>query len=411
MPNLKRDVEGPESIQHLKDRFKSQLLMPLKSFEDDGLTASVANAKQYEDQLSSTGFCVPEKLRRASELPLHIDELLNEVQNIYFPGVVDITTPEEHQAFLLLSYVHIILFICYRMKINILEALCKDDKDRGNVIKTLLKLHFLYLTGQITKETLTQVLVHALARPFIMQKNGIIKSRLVLLEQAIPFLVKAYSKVPNPNTSIFGGAVKNASYVVASPKGQTLSPAKKSAKNIEEYKAFLDNHTPLHLPPFEGNLIKELSLQFYQDGQLQHERIQQKISASAKTLKIIVQDQILISDDEDYYIIGAHTDLLNNLMARLPEDDAWIVSCCVHEGVGEKLQAHLKEIFGHHRLGISVERDPKTALTIRVDGNRLDFETHFHIIDSDGTPIGKIKASIVISDYHTGKAQFKYSLV
>ena len=229
----REDFEGPESIQHLKDRFKAQLLMPLKSFENEGLTASVATAKQYEDQLSITGFCVPEKLREASELPKYIDQLLVEVQNIYFSGVADITTQEEHQAFLLFSYVHIILFICYRMKINILEALCKDDKDRGNLIKTLLKLHFLYLTGQITKKTLTQVFVHVLARNIIMQKNGIIESRLVLLEQAIPFIVRAFARVTKPNTTIFGESIKNASYVVTSPKGQILSPTKNSAKNLE----------------------------------------------------------------------------------------------------------------------------------------------------------------------------------
>jgi len=382
--------------------------MPLKSFENEGLTASVATAKQYEDQLSITGFCVPEKLREASELPKYIDQLLVEVQNIYFSGVADITTQEEHQAFLLFSYVHIILFICYRMKINILEALCKDDKDRGNLIKTLLKLHFLYLTGQITKKTLTQVFVHVLARNIIMQKNGIIESRLVLLEQAIPFIVRAFARVTKPNTTIFGESIKNASYVVTSPKGQILSPTKNSAKNLEEYKAFLDNHKSLPIPPYDGNLIEELS-----KGLLKHEMIQQKVSGAAKRLNIMVIDQLLKSEAEDYYVTGAHTELLDILQSRgrLSEDDAWIVSCCVHEGISEKLQDLLKTFFEHRRLGITVEHDPKTALTIHVDGQTLRFETGFCIVDNTGALVGRIKASTVIPDYQTGKAQFVYSLV
>jgi len=170
----------------------------------------------------------------------------------------------------------------------------------------------------------------------------------------------------------------------------------------------LDNHKSLPIPPYDGNLIEELS-----KGLLKHEMIQQKVSGAAKRLNIMVIDQLLKSEAEDYYVTGAHTELLDILQSRgrLSEDDAWIVSCCVHEGISEKLQDLLKTFFEHRRLGITVEHDPKTALTIHVDGQTLRFETGFCIVDNTGALVGRIKASTVIPDYQTGKAQFVYSLV
>ncbi len=222
-----------ESIEGLKKRLKDRLLLP-----DVG------------SQMEATGFCVPQKLRDACQLNDHIDTLLNEVQQIYFSDKKNITTQAEHQAFLLLAYVHIILFICWKMDIKILEALCKDDKDRGNVIKTTLKLHFLYLTGQINHENLTSVLAHALARPFILQKGPIIKSRFVLLDRVIPVINAAHNKNKKrlPETTVFGNKVESASYAVDKPPSQTIYPKNASSKTIEEYQAFLENHQPIRIP-------------------------------------------------------------------------------------------------------------------------------------------------------------------
>jgi hypothetical protein len=225
-----------ESLQSLKNRFKEQLLPDLD------------NDAQMEDQLEKTGFFIPKKLRDACKLKENIDFLLDEVQKIYFSGAENIKTQEEHQAFLILSYVHIILFICWKIDISILEALCKDDKDRGNVIKTILKLHFLYITGQINHENLTTVLTQALARPFILQKGPIVKSRLILLERVIPFIDAAHTKVAVPQTNVFGQPVKTASYLVTKPPGQTIYPNNAISKTAEEYRAFLENHQPIQIP-------------------------------------------------------------------------------------------------------------------------------------------------------------------
>ena len=220
-----------ESIENLKQRLKDRLF------------------SSQEDQLENTGFCVPQKLRDACKLNEHIDTLLKEVQDIYFSDKKTIKTQAEHQAFLILSYVHIILFICWKMDIKILEALCKDDKDRGNVIKTTLKLHFLYLTDQINHENLTSALAHALARPFILQKGPIVKSRFVLLDRVLPVINAAHDKVRVPKTTVFGNdPVKTASYRVDKPRNQTIYPKNATSKTIEEYQAFLEHHQPIRIP-------------------------------------------------------------------------------------------------------------------------------------------------------------------
>jgi len=235
-----------ESIENLKDRLKKQLLMPF-----------VGNTKdeQMNEQLKANGFYIPQVLRDGCKLDANIDRLLKEVQEIYFPGVENIENQADHQAFIILSYVHIILFACKEMKIDILEALCKDDKDRGNVIKTILKLHFLYITDQATSENLNNVLTHTLARPFILQKAPIIKSRLVLLKRVIPVISTAYANNKHPVTAVFGERIESPSYTVDRPAGQTLYPNNKTSKTITEYQTFLQHHQPTLIPPQRFHLF------------------------------------------------------------------------------------------------------------------------------------------------------------
>jgi hypothetical protein len=339
-----------ESIENLKKRLKKQLLMPLDNSLDE--------SGQMEDQLAKTGFCVPQKLRDASKLEDNIDMLLQEVQDIYFPGKENIMTQAEHQAFLILSYVHIILFICWKMDIKILEALCKDDKDRGNVIKTMLKLHFLYITGQANHENLTSVLTHMLARPFILQKSPIVPSRLVLFERIIPFVKTAYNTVRVPETNVFGKkSIENASYVVDKPQGQTIYP-KANSKTIGEYRAFLKNHRPKQIPPHHDNSIQEAVSEFYLNEQAQNADIQQKISETARTM----------------------------------------------------LLSQLNEIFANPDLKISVkptELSPSIRLTKETG---LRYDACFSISD-ETVSYGSINASLTIKDLRTGQVQLEYSLV
>ena len=417
--------DAVESVQSLKGRLSEQLLlMPVLEAED--LNSSTFQRRQMEDQLAANGFCIPQKLREASQLPENMERLLTEVQQIYFSSVENITTQEQHQAFLILSYVHIMLFMCWKIDISILEALCKDDKDRGNVIKTILKLHFLYLTGQINHETLTSVLVHTLARPFILQKNAIIKSRLVLMERVIPFIKAARDRTPVPRTFLFGGVLHNPSYRVAKPAGQTILPSNDASKTIEEYVAFLENPSPIPIV-YNGNLIEELSGNCYTAGRRQDEFIQHTISAGARTMNILVGGSILkappgLSAEQEaaYYQTGVHTSILTYLRdtCKLSEEAAWRISCAFQPVLGQSLRSQLNSLFTNRVLGISIKLDEQSLgavgcgmnLTYENGAPKIKFDAIYNISDRN-TGIARVKVSLTMADARTGQAQLTYALV
>ncbi len=415
-----------ESLHSLKHRLKEQLLMPLGS--SDNLTDSILYRKNMDDQLAANGFCIPQKLRDASELPENIDRLLEEVHRIYFPNVENITTLEQHQAFLILSYVHIILFMCWKMDISILEALCKDDKDRGNVIKTILKLHFLYITGKINHETLTATLTQVLARPFILQKAPIIKSRLVLLTRVIPFIKEAQTrtKADLPETIVFGGAaVQSASYTVEKPEGQTIFPNNATSRTLEEYRAFLEHHRPVQIAQCNTNLVQVLAREFV-EGDDRRSRIQRTISNGASNMKILVGGTLLkpqpYAGEEEtaqYYRERAHAFIVDFLRGRceFSEEDAWNVSCSIQKGLSPMLQSRLNEIFANDSLGITVVLDESSldnalygiSLTEENKTAKIKFAAVYNIADRNGV-ITKVRASMTIADLATGRAQFAYAL-
>lgn len=171
-----------ETFDSLKKRFKEQLL---------GFT-------------QETFYHVPEKVRIQTELLQDIDRLLDEVKSLYFPHISTIENIDTHQAFLMLSYAHITLYLCQRLGISFLEAFCKDDIDRGRVFKTILWLHFLYLTNQITSDNLIKVLVLTLAAPISVKKQGVISSRVKHLVRTVPFIVKAHERVCVPQKMVAG---------------------------------------------------------------------------------------------------------------------------------------------------------------------------------------------------------------
>ncbi|HEX4838987.1 MAG TPA: hypothetical protein VFU89_00915, partial [Rhabdochlamydiaceae bacterium] len=410
--------EKAETVQSLKKRLSDQLLMPLTKAEDlstsKRLTESKLYTKNMEDQLAANGFYVPQKLRDESKLPEHMDKLLNEVQKIYFPGVSNIESVEQHQAFLILSYVHIMLFITIKCEIDIIEALCKDDKDRGNVIKTIFKLHVLYLTGKISHDTLLFVLVHALARPFILQKNAIIKSRRVLLEHVIPKITAAHKKNPNPKTFLLSEVAKiTAYYRVAQPKGQTIYPSNAASKTIEEYLAFVEYHKPAPIP---CNIsIEELSRFGYPDGTRQHDLIQNTISAAARSMNIFVEKDLIKAPT------GKQDAALNELLPHLASncgiigDPAWKISCLFQPALGHALKEPLSKIYDNQLLGISINLDEKSlntpgcgmTLTNQDKKPNITFNGIYNITDRKKAVIARIKVTMTMADAQTGQAQFK----
>jgi hypothetical protein len=370
-----------------------------------------------EDQLAANGFCIPQKLRDVSKLPEHMEQLLNEVHGIYFSGIENIESLEQHQAFLILSYVHIMLFIIIKCDIGILEALCKDDKDRGNVIKTIFKLHFLYLTGKIDHDTLMSVFVHTLARPFIVHKNAIIKSRFVLLEHTIPVIEAAHKKNAAPKTFLFPNGVKNASYTVAQPEGQTIYPTNAASKTLEEYLAFVEYHKPA---PTACNIsIEELSRFGYQCGVRQNELIQKTISEGARFMNIVSGNTPLKAPngqhENGYYQKYAHEMLLAHLglACNFSLEETWKISCLFQPALGQVLKEPLSKIYGNPLLGISIALDEKSlntdgygiTATYQNDTPDITFAGIYNISNSKAV-IARIKVTMTMADARTGQAQF-----
>lgn len=425
---FKRQYELPldkkESIAILKSRLALQLIPSQEPVLSDDQHDKIL--EKMLKQLEETGFCIPEKVMKDSDLRSHIEPLLQEVQELYFPHVKDIENLMQHQAFIILSYVHIVLFLCIRLKISILEAFCKDDIDRGNVFKTILKLHFLYLTGQISPETLRYVLVNTLAAPFIVKKQAIIDSRLVLIERVVPFIRDAFERNPHPKTTIFGDSIIDPFYRVFKIPGQTIYPDNASAKNIEEYLAFLDEAQETELK-FEGSLIQDTA------NVVDEDQIRNQISQTAKTLNLRVDGNLLKpevgaspQETETLYNHGALERIraILQMRAELSESQAWKIASCIHLGLQTRLLEALKKTFDNPHLQVSIEFDmeaikkPESGFSLTVEDKRakLEFVLFYKIVCKDaelaaGYTLPKMKASITIPDLSTGLAQFNWSLV
>lgn len=203
--------------------------------------------KQLLGTLTATGFCIPDKVRTDSGLKGQLDRLLQEVQDFYFPEAVaegwDVIEGqafervEKQKAYMLLSYAHIVLFLAAQLKINILEAHCKDDIDRGNAFKIILKLHFLYFAGQIDKpEQLERVLVTGLIPPVIVKRQGIIPGRFRFINHVHAVMHAAFGKNPNPNKYAGNYRVHRAD---DRDQMQDLFPMGHTAKTGPEYLDFL----------------------------------------------------------------------------------------------------------------------------------------------------------------------------
>lgn len=415
-----------EPLNHLKERLEQQLL-PLKyaTKPDEKPLSDEQLLDKMFAQLEETGFCIPDKVIEKSDLRQHIKPLLQEVEDIYFLGCKEIESVPEHQAFIMLSYAHIVLFLCIRLDISILEAFCKDDIDRGNAFKTILKLHYLYLTGQISAESLLNILVNTLAAPFIVKKQAIIPSRLVLIEHVLPIMQRAFERLPRPKTMIFGVNMANPFYDVFATVGQTIYPDNLNAKNIEEYLAFLEAR-PIELPRLTDNLI-ETTAKKIQDNQTRKDLILR----SAKALNLHVDGELLkpragATEEQISNIPWERIISLLTLRAGLPSEEAWKIASCIQLDFHQPLYQVLELTFNNQGLNLSVELDseamnktPETGISLDVGEDkvvRLKFDLLYKIVEDKpgivpSPVIARMKASITIPDHRTGQAQFDWSLI
>ncbi len=339
----------PETIEGLKRAFKEQLA----------------------GTLDTTGFSIPPKCNLT---PGKIDELLNEVEALYFPHPTIESLPY-HQSFILFSYAHIVLYLCKSLNISILEAFCKDDIDRGNAFKAILTLHTLYLTGEINSENLTRVLVNTLAPPAIVKKQGIIASREMYIYQALQILRDAYNLSPRPQIRAIADIQEQFSYDVHETDNYGFLFLGSAAGTWAEYQEFLDQ--------------KVWSLPEPQD--LRGEQ-------NKETIRSWIAERRVDADRLRAYLT----------QQGMTEDEAWKVMGYLPNARDQTID-RLKRLFGNESLRFSIDEfDPTFRFTV-IEG-KTEVTSNYKIIDRDLRTKGDIQSTAII-DHREGSVQFEFSLL
>jgi hypothetical protein len=380
--------------------------------------------KQLLGDLGATGFCIPQKVRDQSGLEAKLDDLLKEVQDIYFPQAAAddwelvegqaFKTLEEQKAYMLLSYAHIVLFLGKQLKIDILEAHCKDDIDRGNAFKIILKLHFLYLTGQINDpKQLERVLVTGLIPPVIVKRQGIIPNRFKFIHHVHAVMNAAFGKNPNPNKLVGNYRVHR-----ADDRNQTqdLFPLGHTAKTGPEYLDFL-KHLGLEaswpLPSFNGNIIDEIARgpAFADRARIEHQ-IRRDLPAFPSSLGGEALKSLPVDE--------AFAKILPYLQANgLDEDQSWKVMCSFNQALTDSTFLRLESVFSNPDLQVNVvpdnvkmmsDAEAGIHLTAKEGVASLRFVFFANVINGEGEIVKKVRATVEIPDHRTGVAQFAFSL-
>lgn len=155
------------SMDRMKARFKAELKGPFEK----------------------TKFSLPAAVEDKDEF---IDAAMKVVQETYFRDTNYFYTKEEYQAFIFLTYAEMTLTLCEELRIDYLEAACKDDIDRGGAFKAILTLHALRQRGELTPKALEEIMVNLVAAPLIVAKRAIIPSRGLFVKNVIDVMRRAY---------------------------------------------------------------------------------------------------------------------------------------------------------------------------------------------------------------------------
>lgn len=146
-----------------------------------------------------TGYHVPEKLRQEGLLSQKdLKACMETVKNTFFSHNTSFNTIGEFQAFVMLTYAEVTLHLCQKLEISYLEALCKDDIDRGGAMKAVLVLLHLHKSGLFAKgreqelsQALENLMVNIIAAPLIVKKQAILEDRGLYIKQVIDVLKNA----------------------------------------------------------------------------------------------------------------------------------------------------------------------------------------------------------------------------
>jgi hypothetical protein len=150
----------------------------------------------------NTGYVVPNKLQKVGLSEEDFEGYMKTVQKTFFSNISE-PTKQEFQAFVVLTYAEATLALCQKLNITYLEALCKDDIDRGGAMKAVIVLLHLHKTGLFGQgrekelsQALEQLMVSIIAAPLLVKKQPILKNRASYIKSVIEVIKKAVQNKP-----------------------------------------------------------------------------------------------------------------------------------------------------------------------------------------------------------------------
>ncbi len=230
-----------ENFYPLAFRMDGHFVQPKGSFKPK--TIEQAKQEFLENMYGqNTGFIVPDKLQKEGILSkVDFTKFMDQVIDTFFKGEKEFKTAQEFQAFIVLTYAEIALSLCQTLKIDYLEAFCKDDIDRGGAIKAIIVLLHLYKSGKFEdgseeelQKGLEAIMVNLIAAPLIVRKNEIIESRVNYFLNVVEVMKKTVAKAPKPDVGYTG------SFTTPSKPHQGLAPIGATCRTKEEYQTYLE---------------------------------------------------------------------------------------------------------------------------------------------------------------------------
>lgn len=247
------DLDKHRNVYTLALRFDGDFVQP-KNYA----ARPIENLKKaFTDQMfgKDTGYVVPAKLNFSQE---RFNEIMDKVLNEFFAGKAQLDTLEEHQAFIALTYAEMIFSLCKSLDISYLEALCKDDKDRGGVMKAVIVLLHLYRTGKFKKgqekqlaKALEELMANIVAIPLTITKDAIIESRCAYIKNVLNVLRETVAKGSEPAGAYEGN------FNVQSDPYQRVVPMGGTCRTKQEYVQFLQQINTIK-PMFRGNVLESI---------------------------------------------------------------------------------------------------------------------------------------------------------
>jgi len=367
---------------------------------------------------ANSEYSLPIVLTRDVNLASTLEELFSEVQELFFPNQADINSEEDHKGFILLCYSHLIFYMIDRFDISILEAICKDDIDRGNVIKAILFLYFLHLAGRENDpDSLRWILVNTLAAPMIVKKQGVLPDRANFLRIALMIFNRmAPQSKETLRTGRFGHMGAEALEIEIDPL-QTIYPFGPTAETEEEYRLFLEHlfqTTSWSFPSSTFNVVEDMARgpAFLKDGQLSETNILHQIDVDIRRTKTKIDgNQIDNSAVIKPYLISK----------GLTEDEALKVMCCFQQGLSVELLRHFYALFNNPSLGMLIlddnaNGDDHLELEINLHADEgiasLEFINLARLIrnEDETDVIARFAGLMTIADHRTGIANYRWQV-